>query len=119
VRHAILLLVLLTLPTAAAPRLKDRKPIPDPEEARIAALKAKYAAVRASGDPVEGPKLDLAKVRLQIIQLLLEDLARHQVAPAARQERVRELEAEIRADPILKDLYDIAVYDRRQAGGGK
>jgi len=113
------LLTLLTLPAPAAPRLKDRKPTPDPEEARIAALKAKYADLRARRDPVEGPKLDLARVRLQIILLLLDDLDRQPAAQPTRQQRERELEAEARADPILKDLYDIAMYDRKKAGGGK
>jgi len=119
VRRAFLLLALLTLPAPAAPRLKDRKPAPDPEEARIAALKAKYADLRARRDPAEGPKLDLAQVRLQIILLLLDDLGRQPAAPRARQQRERELEAEVQNDPILKDLYDIAMYDRKKAGGWK
>jgi hypothetical protein len=119
VRRAFLLVVLLTLPVAAAPRLKDRKPAPDPEEARIAALKARYAEVRASGQKGENQKLDLAHVKLQIHWLVLDDLARQPITPEARRQRECELEREIRSDPMLGDLYDIAVYDRKKAADGK
>jgi hypothetical protein len=119
VRRTILLVVLLTVPAGAAPRLKDRTPAPDAEEARIAALKAKYAAVAASGQPDEKQKLDLAKVKLQIIQLVFDDLARQPATSEARQERERELDKEIRADPILAELYDIAMYDRKKAADKK
>ena len=117
-RRAFLLVVLLTMPAEAAPQLKDRKP-PDSEEVRIEALKAKYAEVRASGQPVERQRLDLAKVKFQIISILLDDMANRPITSEARQRQERELEREIQSDPILKDLHDIAVYDRKKAAAAK
>ena len=118
-RRAFLLVVFLAVPAGAAPQLKDRKPAADPEAARIAALKARYAAVRASGQRAENQKLDLAHLKLQVHWLLLDDLARQQITPEARRQRECELEREIRADSMVQDLYDIAVYDRKKAAGKK
>jgi hypothetical protein len=118
-RRALLLLVLLTIPVDAAPQLKDRKPAPDPEEARIAALRTKYAAVRMSGQPADNRDLDLSSVKLQVILLTLDDLDRQQITAEARKARELELEREARSEPVLGDLYDIAMYDQKKAAGGK
>lgn len=118
-RHTLLLLAILTHSASAAPRLKDRTPAPDPEEARISALRAKYADLRARGQPGDGPKLDLAKAKLQIFLLAFDHVDRQPANQPLRQEVERELAAELRADQILKDLYDIARYDRKKAGDAK
>jgi hypothetical protein len=118
VRRASLLLVLLTLPAEAAPRLNDRKPAPDPEDARIAALKAKYDKIRSSGDPAE--KVQLSVVEMCLRQTLA-DLDRLDAQPGAvdQQQKRRAIVDGIRQRPTLRDLYDIAMYDRRKAADGK
>jgi methionine synthase II (cobalamin-independent) len=109
-----LLLVLLTLPAEAAPRLKDRKPAPDPEDARIAALKAKYDKIRSSGDPSEKTQLHVVEMHFHGTLAALDRLDAQPGAIDHQQNR-RAIVDGIRQRPTLRDLYDIAMYDRKKA----
>ena len=105
------------MPADAAPQLKARKPIPrTEEEARIEALREKYDRIRKAGDPDQRGQLARDEAGVRNLIKFLEDVSKGD----------RELEKKIVnnvgiASPQVKDLYDIAVYDRdrKKADGGK
>ena len=113
--RVLLVFALLAVPAQAAPRLKDRKPALDPEGVRIAALKARFDQIRKSGDQDE--QAILANQEKQV-QTLLQLLDRIKDAPDARL-KVRAIEDRMLQRPVIKDLYDIAVYDRKKAAEKK
>jgi hypothetical protein len=116
--RTVLLLVVLAAPLPAAPRLKDRKPAPDPEEARIAALKAQYDEIRKSGNPTEQVRLAVAEAKVRIILHYIDGLGEGPASPRV-QEQEAAIEREAGAHPAIKDLYDIAKFDRKKAAAGK
>src|SRR3712207_3019723 len=113
--RVLLAVALLAVPALAAPRLKDRKPALDPEGARIAALKAKYDQIRKSGDKDEQAILALQERQ---VETLLQLLDRVKDAPDA-QLKTRAIEDRMLQRPVMRDLYDIAVYDRKKAAEKK
>jgi hypothetical protein len=113
--RVLLVLALLVVPVHAAPRLKDRKPALDPEGARIAALEAKYDHIRKSGDKDEQAIL---RNQEQQVQTLLQLLDRMKDAPDA-QLKVQVTVDRILQRPVMKDLYEIAVYERKKAAEKK
>jgi hypothetical protein len=116
--RVLLVVALLAVPAHGAPRLKDRKPVPDPEAARIAALRARYDQIQQSGTREERMNLARAKVRVLVAMGVLDDLARAPGLPN-RDELRRAMEQELTADSIVQDLFDIATHDRKKAAGKK
>jgi hypothetical protein len=116
--RVLLVFALLAVPALAAPRLKDRKPAPDPEAARIAALKAKYDEIRKSGTREEQVLLD---IRERNVQMVIQQLDRLEGPPGVGDPHARKqaLEDRIRQRPDMSDLYEIALYDRKKAAGKK
>jgi hypothetical protein len=114
----LLVLALLSVPALAAPRLKDRKPALDPEGARIAALKAKFEQIRKSGTRDEQAILDFqtGSVELMIRHLDEQEHRPHLGGPQVRRQA---LEDRLREQPVMKDLYDITMYDRKKAAEKK
>jgi hypothetical protein len=117
VTRSLLLLVLLAVPGQAAPRLKDRPPS-DPEEARIAALKSKYEKLRTSGSAEGRLNLESEEGYVYAAIRMLDDLA--VAPPSARRRDIQQgIWKKIESDKLWKDLYDIEMYDRKNAAGGK
>jgi hypothetical protein len=116
--RVLLVLVLLTVPAQAAPRLKDRKPIPDPEGARIAALKARYDEIRKSGTPEKKYVVANYSDQFRVVVSHLDALSRQERwnDHLALESRLNELMCRT---PRLRDLYEIAVYDHKKAAGKK
>ena len=106
--RGLLLVAAFVLPADAAPQLKPPKPVPRTEEgARIEALRVKYDQIRKSGDPDQRRQLAVDEAGARNLIKFLEDVSKGD----------RELEQKIVnnvgiASPQVKDLYDIAVYDR-------
>jgi hypothetical protein len=116
--RALLLLVLLPLPVPAAPRLKDRKPAPQGEAARVEGLRAKYDRVRENGTPQEREEL-AGEERLvgALIQLL--DKVALEPPSQRRAHKEESVRARIESYGLRKDLYDIAMCDRKKVEGDK
>jgi hypothetical protein len=110
--RSLLLLAALTLPAIAAPQLKSKKPTPGTEEARIEALQAKYQEARRGDDPDLKVAVEIAEKKVAAIIRLLDAIAK---SPQSRPDEEASLRRMIDRDPRLKDLYDIAMYDRRAA----
>ena len=113
----VLVLAVVALPADAAPQLRPRTSAT--EEARIEALRAKYDQVRKSGPAQLADQVELkrAEARLPIILRELDDIDRLPHSSSVPHERKQMRLRQIRANPILADLYDIAVYDRKKAAG--
>jgi hypothetical protein len=111
-RRVLLLLTLLPLPIHAAPRLKDKKPAPLSEAARIEQLRAKYERIRMSGTQDEKEKLAIEERIVRENMQILDKLARD---PERRYLIERSVQRQREASNHLKDLYDIAMHDRRTA----
>ena len=99
---------------------RPRRRRPGTEEARIEALRARYDQIRKSksdrpADERARVDLAMAELKLRVIMRELDELARQPAALPGTQEWVQKREREIRADRILKDLYDMALYDREKA----
>jgi hypothetical protein len=114
----VLLVLALAVPIHAAPRLKDRKPPLDPEGARIAALKAKYDQIRKSGDKDEQVILALQERQVETLLQLLDRIESSPDTPAV-QIKKRALEERMLQRPVMRELFDIAVYDRKKAAEKK
>jgi hypothetical protein len=103
----------------AAPRLKDRTPAPDPEAARIEALKRKYDDLRRTAQPETRMYLAQCEQSALIFACRLDNLKAKQseIVPSVE----GELQKWIAVTPFAQDLYDIAVYDRshRKPGPSK
>src|SRR3954453_2218311 len=73
VLRAVLLLAFLPVPVLAAPRLRPEKPAPPTtEDARIAALKAKYDELRRTADPARRNQLAMSAVLVERLATLAE-----------------------------------------------
>jgi hypothetical protein len=110
--RSCLLLAALALPAVAAPQLKARKPAPGTEEARIEALRARYDEALRGDDPELRRAVERAKEKVGVLIRLLDEIPKSPRVDPAAEARVRRI---IDEDPRLKDLYNIAMYDRRAA----
>ncbi len=134
-RCALLSVVLLSASVGAAPRLRERPPPADPEEARIKALKARHAEVRAPRN-LAGADVGQLETAISLI------MAEHEVRAALRKinrieamlpgiaseversvmrDLMRQVDEDARAgpNPFVGELLDIARYDRKKSAGEK
>jgi hypothetical protein len=119
-RHgsALLLLSVLVSNAGSAPRLKDKKPTVSPEIARVEALRAKYDAIRRSGDADEKMQLRSEELALALSERELELLAQLPMSAEriAAEQRIRH---RIQSDVRLQELFDIKEHDRQKAADAK
>lgn len=119
--RALLVLAVLALPVDAAPQLRLKSPAPGNEEARIEALRAKYDQIRKAGPAqlAEQVEFSQAEAKLRVILPELDNIDRLPHTSSVPHEWMQMRHRQIRANPTLSDLYDIAVYDRKKAAAGK
>ena len=119
-RRTVLLLGFLALPGWAAPQLKPPKPAPDPDEARIEALRQKYQELLRTPAPAEQAPLARDRALVRHLAVIVE-----QAKATGLGNEAAEAEATLRRvlgeDPVRRDLYDIYVHDRarKKAAGRK
>jgi hypothetical protein len=112
----LLVIAIIAIPVHAAPRLKDKKPSPGSEEARVEELRAKYDRLRTSGTDAERLELAGEEGCVRALIRLLDKIA---LQPPSQQQaqKAKSIVNRIESYGLRKDLYDIAIHDRKKAGG--
>ena len=114
--RVILVVAVLAVQLQAAPRLKDKKPAPGSEEARVEELRAKYDRLRTFGTDAERLEIAGEEGCVRAFIQLLDKIA---AEPPSQQQvqKTKSIMNRIESYALRKDLYDIAMLDRKKAGG--